>query len=93
MSCFDSAQAGVVTQSATFAIARRRETTLANFAHGISKAPLDCAFEPQAWVQGHRLIASIRGRVTAPARGERCWSASEWRLVEGSTAILFEEHH
>jgi hypothetical protein len=25
--------------------------------------------------------------------GGRCWSAREWRLADGSTAILFEEHH
>ena len=25
--------------------------------------------------------------------GERCWSASEWRLIDGSTVVLFEEHH
>jgi hypothetical protein len=25
--------------------------------------------------------------------GERCWSANEWRLADGSTAIVFEEDH
>jgi uncharacterized peroxidase-related enzyme len=31
-------------------VAQVGHTTLANFAHGISKTPLDGAFEPQAWV-------------------------------------------
>lgn len=30
-------------------VAQAGHTTLANLAHGISKAPLDGAFEPQAW--------------------------------------------
>lgn len=32
-------------------VAQVWHTTLANFAHGISKAPLDEAFEPQAWAK------------------------------------------
>jgi uncharacterized peroxidase-related enzyme len=33
------------------AIAQAGHTTLANLAHGISKAPLDDAFKPQTWLQ------------------------------------------
>jgi uncharacterized peroxidase-related enzyme len=32
-------------------VAQAGHTTLANFAHSISKAPLDDAFEPQAWAK------------------------------------------
>jgi uncharacterized peroxidase-related enzyme len=38
------------TRAAIFeVVAQAGHTTLANFAHGIGKAPLDSAFEPQAW--------------------------------------------
>jgi uncharacterized peroxidase-related enzyme len=38
------------TRAALFeVVAQVGHTTLANFAHSISKAPLDNAFEPQAW--------------------------------------------
>jgi uncharacterized peroxidase-related enzyme len=40
------------TRAAIFeVVAQAGHTTLANLAHGISKAPLDSAFEPQAWAK------------------------------------------
>jgi uncharacterized peroxidase-related enzyme len=40
------------TRAAIFeVVAQAGHTTLANFAHGIGKAPLDSAFEPQAWAK------------------------------------------
>jgi alkylhydroperoxidase family enzyme len=40
------------TRAALFdVVAHAGHTTLANFAHSISEAPLDSAFEPQAWAK------------------------------------------
>ncbi len=25
--------------------------------------------------------------------GDRCWRATEWKLADGSIAVVFEEHH
>jgi hypothetical protein len=62
--------------------------------------------KPLRWLRGAEFAewwkSEARPRLVAPEvdsfrledfPGERCWSASEWRLVDGSTAILFEEHH
>jgi hypothetical protein len=58
------------------------------------------------WLRGVELFEwwtdEARPRLVAPgvekfrledSPGDRCWTASEWRLADGSNAILFESWH
>jgi alkylhydroperoxidase family enzyme len=44
-------EAGYIRAALFEVVAQAGHTTLANFAHSISEAPLDNAFEPQAWAK------------------------------------------